>query len=185
MSGRSQQFLDAHTMSQVLAAELKVQQDALSQLKQGISYRAQVAERFARTLSGSKVTVGGVEMQLPPPGAASINDFIRKYKAVIIEQRAISDSRPVICIDEANVLMEWVTGGPAMDRDLSSLLRFFVEVSCPAPVYCTASAVLCAMCADHSGCQLRAPTRLQITKESPKAHVILTWLQASEPFAAF
>ncbi len=194
MSGRSQQFSDARTMSQVLAAELKVQQDALSMLKQGISYRAQMAQRFARTLSGSKVTVGNVELQLPPQGAASINDLIGQYKDVIIEQRDISGSWPVICIDEANVLTEWVTGGPALDRDLTSLLRFFVQVSCQAPVYCTASTVFCVMCADQGSCQLRASTLLQITKEeTPKAHVILatsdysflTWLQASEPFASF
>ena len=53
MSGRSQQFSDARTMSQVLTAELKVQQDALWQLKQGISYRVQMAQRSARTFSGT------------------------------------------------------------------------------------------------------------------------------------
>ena len=38
----------------------------------------------------------------------------------------------MICIDEVNVLMELVTGGPAMERDLDALLRFFVQVSCQA-----------------------------------------------------
>ena len=40
ISGRSQQLSDGRIMSQVLA-DLKVQENALSQFKQGVSYKAQ------------------------------------------------------------------------------------------------------------------------------------------------
>ena len=56
-----------------------------------------------------------------------------------------------------------------MERDLDALLRFFVQVSCQALLFCLCRA-LC-LCADQVGCQLRAT--LQITKETPTAHVIL------------
>ena len=41
ISGRSQQLSDGRIVSQVLAADLKVQENALSQFKQGVSYKAQ------------------------------------------------------------------------------------------------------------------------------------------------
>lgn len=47
----------------------------------------------------------------------------------------------MICIDEANVLMRWVRGGPDMDEDLNALLHFFVQVSCQT--LCTVLPPLC------------------------------------------
>ena len=58
-----------------------------------------------------------------------------------------------------------------MEKDLNATLRFFVQVSCEALVF--ASAVLCVLCADQLGCQLRASSHVQITKEKPTAHVML------------
>ena len=51
ISGRSQQLSDGHIMSQVLAANLEVQENALTQFKAGVSYKAQ---RLAEMLSASK-----------------------------------------------------------------------------------------------------------------------------------
>ena len=131
ISGRSQQLSDGRIMSQVLAADLKVQENALSQFNQGVSYKAQ---RLAGMLSASKISLGSglLELQLPPAKAVSIHELIQAYKKNLVDQRDASGSWPVICIDEVNVLMEWVTGGPAMERDLDALLRFFVQVSCQA-----------------------------------------------------
>ena len=168
-------------MSQVSNVELKVQRHALNKFKKGVSYASQ---GLARTSMG----VAQRKLQMYRAEVVSNSDLILAYSKLIDDQRDASGSWPVICIDEANVLMEWVTEGPAMEKDLNALLRFFVQVSCQALVYCTALAALCVHCADQIGCQLRASTHLQITKETPRAHVILatsdynflTWLQASK-----
>ena len=41
----------------------------------------------------------------------STNDLTLAYRKLTNDQRDASGSWPVICIDEADVLMKWVTGG--------------------------------------------------------------------------
>ena len=114
----------------------------------------------------------------------SITYLMLAYNKLINDQREASGSWPVICIDEANVLMEWVTEGPAMEKDLDALLRLIAQVSCQALVYCTASAALHVHCADQAGHQLRASTCLQITQETPKSPRHAGYLRLQLPHMA-
>ena len=70
----------------------------------------------------------------PSTEARSLNDVIQAYDELLrLSSTIISTTSPlpVICIDEANVLMEWHQGGAAMEKNLDALLRFFVKVTAP------------------------------------------------------
>ena len=79
--------------------------------------------------------------------ASSLNDVIKAYDTLLkLKSTRILNTSPlpVICIDEANVLMSWYKGGAAMEEDLNALLRFLVKVR--LPLYCCASSVSVSEC---------------------------------------
>ena len=81
--------------------------------------------------------------------ASSLNDVIKAYDSLLkLKSTRILNTSPlpVICIDEANVLMSWYKGSAAMEEDLDALLRFLVKVTLPLCCCAIASVLLCFMC---------------------------------------
>ena len=102
---------------------------------------------------------------------SSLNDVTQAYGDLLrLSSTGPLSTRPlpVICIDEAHVLMEWDMGSAALEADLNALLRVLVEVR--VPVYCCA----CLGCCCQTMCAL-----LQVTKQSRQAHVILATAEYS------
>ena len=124
--------------------------------------------------------------QFEQSDTGSLNGVIEAYGSLLrLTNTIISPASPlpVICIDEANVLMEWHKGGTAMEIDLDALLRFFVKVTAP-------SGGLLFSCQWQKAHAAGACVLMQITKESSWAHVILAtsdysfiiWLTESKYF---
>ena len=83
------------------------------------------------------------------PTPSSLNDVIKAYDSLLkVKSTRILNTSPlpVICIDEANVLMAWYKGGAAMEEDLDALLRFLVKVSLLLCCCAIASVLLCSRC---------------------------------------
>ena len=77
------------------------------------------------------------EKQFKKSDPRSLNDLIKTYDSLLSVSSSTTPQNaplPVICIDEANVLMEWYKGGAAMESDLDALLCFFVRVRAPLVV---------------------------------------------------
>ena len=147
VDGRSQKLTDGGIMAQVLKDQGAKQ---LSELKQIIKTTGKVAD--AASTSGIvkffKLWGAPVEPIVRLPGLlqqgfegdapCSLNDVIKAYNDLLKLNTETSSSRPlpVICIDEANVLMKWYKGGAAMEADLDALLSFLVQVR--LPLHCCA-----------------------------------------------
>ena len=68
----------------------------------------------------------------------SINDVIQVYGEMVKlydSRKTSTSSYPIICMDEANVLMQWQHGSLEKREALRALLRFFVKVYMPWHLY--------------------------------------------------
>ena len=81
-----------------------MQKHALKKFPKGFSNASQ---GLARTSEG----VSQRKLQMYRADVVSITELILAYNKLVDDQREASGSWPVICIDEANVLMEWATWG--------------------------------------------------------------------------
>ena len=67
---------------------------------------------------------------LPAPASTRcpMNILMVAYGVLLTKRREASGSPPVICIDDAHVLMDWVKDDWKLRSDLTALLYFFVQV---------------------------------------------------------
>lgn len=123
------------------AAEAAVKPGVLNMIKSLLGVKV---DPLALLPSSVLKTLGGYS-------PCSIHDVITAYNSVfrLSSSTRISESSPlpVICIDEANVLMGWHKHGAAMQGDLDALLRFFVKVRVPLLcMMCCCQRVPCVLC---------------------------------------
>ena len=137
LDGRSRQLTDAGVLVRLLQEEGEKAVQRLLKLgknsaggRLGRVFRAVSAgESYAAdafSISGEQVVETFLRGQ-----DQSLNDVIGVYDEMLAlykSDRAASDSWPVICIDEANVLTQWQQGSLEKRESLSALLRFFVMV---------------------------------------------------------
>ena len=145
VDGRSQKLTVAGVMAQVRKDQGAKQ---LSELDQIIKTTGKVADAASTSgiINFFKLWGTPVEPIVRLPGLlqqvfkgdmpCSLNDVTKACNGLLKLSTETSSNRPlpVICIDEANVLMKWYKGGAAMEADLDALLSFFVEVR--LPVHC-------------------------------------------------
>ena len=148
VNGRSQRLTDAAIMASALSKEgarqLPEARQKLEELKGLVGKATAAAAAGSEIFSKFKPGVDLKSLELfyntvlklfsPSTEARSLNDVIQAYDELLrLSSTIISTASPlpVICIDEANVLMEWRQGGAAMEKDLDALLRFFVKVTAP------------------------------------------------------
>ena len=133
-SGRYQKLSDASVMAEALTRELAAQLTALEKLGEGLRTLAVAAINTSAGLD-IKAPDGNETLKLKPgsllatdsPNSSAINTLISAFEALLTTRKENSGSPPVICIDEANVLMEWNEGDISLQTDLQALLRFFVQ----------------------------------------------------------
>ena len=71
--------------------------------------------------------------QAPASTACPVNTLMVAYGVLLTKRREASGSPPVICIDDAHVLMDWDKGDSShrptweIQSDLTALLYFFVQ----------------------------------------------------------
>ena len=96
-----------------LWVELKAQLNALDEPEQAMPPRR-----------------GSVDVSLPPLASTTSNmsAAITAFGAFLTVRKEASLSPPVICIDHADVLMDWYEGDSTMQTDIKPLLNFFVQV---------------------------------------------------------
>ena len=144
IDGRKQKFTDAGIMAAALREQGATQLSAVRHnLRHIIKTMGTVAKAAATSaiLSMIESHLNMKSLALLPSSVlkmlkrntpCSINDVIKAYYSLLrlSSSTSISNTRPlpVICIDEANVLMGWHKGGAAMEDDLYALLRFLVKV---------------------------------------------------------
>ena len=182
VDGRAQKLTDGGIMAAVLKEQgAKQLPEVRRMLEQMGKTAGKVAEAVVRSgvLKMNKPT-GDLEQLLLLQSAASkifeeeapssLNDVIKAYDSLLrLKSTRISNTSPlpVICIDEANVLMAWYKGGAAMEGDLDALLRFLVKVRLP---------LHCGLGVSVSECQI-CSVALQVSKQQSqqtcRAHVIL------------
>ena len=193
VDGRDQKLTNGGIMAEALKEQGRQQlPEVRRMLEQFIQTTGKVAEAVAKTeiprmiksnfdIKSLALLPGSVLKTFEEPTPSSLNDVIKAYDSLLrLSSTRVSTSSPlpVICIDEANVLMGWYKGGAAMEDDLDALLRFLVKVR--VPLYCCSSGVSvseCHMCT----------VALQVSKQTHRAHVILatseysfvTWLTES------
>eukprot|EP00891_Asterochloris_glomerata_P007323 jgi/Astpho2/7323/Aster-01624 len=95
-----------------LWVELKAQLNALDEPEQAMPPRR-----------------GSVDVSLPPLASTTSNmsAAITAFGAFLTVRKEASLSPPVICIDHADVLMDWYEGDSTMQTDIKPLLNFFVQ----------------------------------------------------------
>ena len=135
IDGRGQKFTDAGIMAAALRDQGARQ---LSAVRHNLEHKFKTMGRAAWAEEGATLPIlSMIESHLNNKDC-SINDVMKAYGNLLSlsSSTSISTTRPwpVICIDEANVLMGWYKGGAAMEDDLDALLRFLVKVR--APLYC-------------------------------------------------
>ena len=150
VDGRAQKLTDAG----IMASALRKQADAqLSALRQQLTQLENVVEKATVVAAAGSDIIGkfvpGLDVksllaaydsaakQFKQSDPRSLNGVIEAYSSLLrLNSTIISQASPlpVICIDEANVLMEWHKGGTAMENDLDAMLRFFVKVRAPSGV---------------------------------------------------
>ncbi len=150
LNGRAQKLTDAGIMTSALREQaqeqLPVVRQKLEEFKALVGRAASVAavgadliNRFTPGVDVKSLAamIESAEKQFKKSDPHSLNDLIKTYDSLLSLTSKITPQNvplPVICIDEANVLMEWYKGGAAMENDLDALLRFFVKVRAPLVV---------------------------------------------------
>ena len=150
LNGRAQKLTDAGIMTSALREQaqeqLPVVRQRLEEFKDLVGKAASVAavgadliNRFTPGLNVKSLAamIESAEKQFKQSDPRSLNDLIKTYDSLLSLSSKITPQNvplPVICIDEANVLMEWYKGGAAMENDLDALLRFFLKVIVPLVV---------------------------------------------------
>ena len=141
VNGRSQKLTDAGIMAALLKEQGARQ---LCELKQTLKTTGRMADAAAAPgiLDRIKFVFGvdaeplamprSVQKTFQEDAPCSLHDVIKAYGSLLRLSSSTTilgtSSLPVVCIDEANVLMGWYKGGAAMEDDLDALLRFFVKV---------------------------------------------------------
>ena len=199
VDGRAQKLTDAGIMTSALRKQAEEQ---LSEVRQQLTQLENFIEKATAVAAAGSDIIGkfvpGLDVkslvevydsaakQFKQSDTRSLNGVIEAYSTLLkLTSTIISQASPlpVICIDEANVLMEWHKGGTAMENDLDALLRFLVKVRAP-------SGGLLFRCQYPQGHAAGACLLMQMTKQSRRAHVILatseysfiTWLIESKYF---
>eukprot|EP00891_Asterochloris_glomerata_P004997 jgi/Astpho2/4997/Aster-05935 len=144
VDGRDQKLTNGGIMAEALKEQGRQQlPEVRRMLEQFIQTTGKVAEAVAKTeilrmiksnfdIKSLALLPGSVLKTFEEPTPSSLNDVIKAYDSLLrLSSTRVSTSSPlpVICIDEANVLMGWYKGGAAMEDDLDALLRFLVKVS--------------------------------------------------------
>ena len=148
VDGRAQKLTDAAIMTSALRKQAKEQLTAVRQVVErgqdnigkATAIAASGASLISKLMPGVPVkpildVCDSVAKQFGESEPRSLNDVLEAYDSLLKLNRTViskASPLPVICIDEANVLMEWDKGGAAMGFDLDALLRFFVRVRAPS-----------------------------------------------------
>ncbi len=153
--------------------DLDVHLDALKVLQNGL-------RDVAKAAIMNKLWVGS--WPAPASTACPMNKLMVAYGELLTVRREASGSPPVICIDDAHVLMGWDESDWHLQSDLEALLYFFVQVS---DLLAAAHHCLVVTMSDWmQGLQWST----QICAKLPRAHVIFAtsdstfyaWLGNSE-----
>ena len=77
-----------------------------------------------------KIQLGSQTGSVPPLASCTsdMNAVIIVYGALLTARKEASRPPPVICINYADVLMDWYEGDSTMPTDIKALLTFFVQV---------------------------------------------------------
>ncbi len=184
LNGRTRKLTEASAFARQLQLSLQERPGIWNWFKLRVKELGSMA---AMKLTMRAGPLEAIEQKADVQQISSIESIIATFNEIFslyADNKASFNNWPVICIDEANVLMEWKK---EQTPQLAELMRFFVAV-CPTFMRLFSSHHFYGI---FLMLQLLA-CMLQITKEAGTAHVVLatseygflSWLESGELLAS-